>query len=93
MFIFAMVQITYRFAVTSCFDTISDSFDTISDSFCFLLSHILEFSDVVFVFPKIKKCLRDWRANVIHYFEHFRSYSLDILVVNTDTSVTLQSFY
>ena len=86
MFIFAMVQITYRFAVKSCFDTISDSF-------YFLLSNILEFSDVVFVFPKIKKCLRDWWANVIHYFEHFRSYSLDILIVNTDTSITLQSYY
>ena len=45
----------------------------ISDSSYFLLSHFLEISDVVSVFPKIKKYLHDWKKNVIHYFEHFRS--------------------
>ena len=32
----------------------------------------LEFSEVAPVFCKIKKCILDWRANVIHYFEHLR---------------------
>ena len=41
--------------------------------FLLLPSHFLKFSDIVSVFPEIKKCLHDWRANVIHYFEHFRS--------------------
>ena len=49
-----------------------DHIGTISDSTYFLLSHFLEFFDVVSVFPKIKKCLHVWMANVIYYLEHFR---------------------
>ena len=67
-------------------------FETISDSSYFLLFHFLKFSDVVPAFPKIKKCLHDWKTNVIHNFEHFRSQSLNILMVNTDTSITLLKF-
>ena len=50
-----------------------DHIGHIWDSSYFLLSHFLEISDVVSVFPKIKKYLHDWKKNVIHYFEHFRS--------------------
>ena len=58
----------------------------------FLLSHFLEVSDVseVSVFPKTKKCLYDWDTNVIYYFVHFHILSYDILMVNTDISITLK---
>ena len=41
--------------------------------FLFLLSHFLEFSDIVSVFSKIKTSFHDWRTNVIHYFKRFCS--------------------
>ena len=41
--------------------------------FLFFAVSFLEFSEVIPVFCKIEKCIPDWRTNVIHYFEHFRS--------------------
>ena len=52
----------------------------------FLLSHVSEVS----VFPKTEKCLYDWDTNVIYYFVHFHILSYDILMVNTDISITLK---
>ena len=44
--------------------------DHIRQFLLFAVSY-LEFSEVVSVFCNIRKCILDWRTNVIHYFEHF----------------------
>ena len=45
--------------------------DHIGQFLLFVVSFV-EFSEVVSVFCKIKKCIPNWRTNVIDSFEHFR---------------------